>query len=56
MSEQNTNKSQTFQRCPNVVVTPHVAFDSVEAVYRILKTTVDNINSFLEGNIINKVN
>lgn len=41
---------------PNVIVTPHVAFDSVEAVYRILKTTIDNINGYLSGNIINKVN
>ncbi|MDD3014127.1 MAG: NAD(P)-dependent oxidoreductase [Candidatus Gastranaerophilales bacterium] len=41
---------------PNVIVTPHVAFDSVEAVYRILKTTIDNINGYLSGNVINKVN
>jgi len=40
----------------NVVVTPHVAFDSVEAVYRILKTTIDNINAYMSGNVINRVN
>jgi len=41
---------------PNVIVTPHVAFDTVEAVYRILKTTIDNINGYMSGNVINKVN
>lgn len=41
---------------PNVIVTPHVAFDSYEAIQRILDTTINNINGFLSGNIINKVN
>ena len=41
---------------PNVIVTPHVAFDSQEAIQRILFTTVENIKAFLSGNIINKVN
>ena len=30
----------------NVILTPHMAFDSVEAVERILQTTVDNIIAF----------
>jgi D-lactate dehydrogenase len=30
----------------NVILTPHMAFDSVEAVERILQTTVDNILAF----------
>jgi D-lactate dehydrogenase len=34
---------------PNVVVTPHIAFNSREAVQRILKTTVENIKYFLKG-------
>ncbi|HLD27487.1 MAG TPA: NAD(P)-dependent oxidoreductase [Patescibacteria group bacterium] len=34
---------------PNVVVTPHIAFNSREAVERILKTTVENIKYFLKG-------
>jgi len=41
---------------PNVVVTPHIAFDTKEAVKRILQTTVLNINSYIEGRIINRVN
>ncbi len=33
----------------NVILTPHMAFDSVEAVERILQTTVDNIAAFENG-------
>ena len=40
---------------PNVIITPHIAFDTVEAVHRILQTTIDNINGYIQGNIINKV-
>lgn len=39
----------------NVIITPHIAFDSVEAVERILQTTVDNINSFSAGSATNIV-
>ncbi len=34
---------------PNVVVTPHSAFNTREAIARITATTVDNIASFLSG-------
>ncbi len=33
----------------NVVITPHIAFNSREAVGRILSTTVDNLLAFLGG-------
>jgi D-lactate dehydrogenase len=39
----------------NVVITPHIAFDSREALQRILETTVHNIASFLAGVPINVV-
>jgi len=39
----------------NVVITPHIAFDSREALRRILETTVQNIHSFLDGTPINVV-
>lgn len=38
----------------NTIITPHIAFNSVDAVERILQTTLDNINSFVEGKIINR--
>ena len=39
----------------NVVITPHIAFDSTEALQRILETTVSNIAGFLSGSPINLV-
>lgn len=44
-------------RLRNVVVTPHSAFNTREAVSRILETTVDNIESYIQGegrNIVNR--
>ena len=40
----------------NVVITPHIAFNSREAVLRIPETTVENIRAFLEGQSRNVVN
>ena len=37
-------------RLPNVIVTPHSAFNTREAVQRIIHTTVANIEAFLSGN------
>ncbi len=42
-------------RYPNVVVTPHVAFFSREAVRRVLEITANNIRSFLAGHPQNVV-
>lgn len=39
----------------NVIITPHNAFNSVEALQRILETTVDDVKGFLRNKIINKV-
>jgi len=41
--------NSTLLNHPNVIVTPHIAFNSYEAVERINRTTVDNINSFIRG-------
>ena len=37
------------------IITPHVAFNSIDAVHRILKTTLDNIEAFMNGRIENNV-
>ncbi len=39
----------------NVVVTPHIAYNTQEAQNRILNITINNINSFFKGKIINSV-
>ena len=39
----------------NVVFTPHVAFNSIEAFQRLLDTTAENIRAFLAGEPVNTV-
>jgi len=48
-------RNQRLLERPNIVFTPHVAFNSVEAVERMNKTTVDNIRAFATGKPINLV-
>ena len=40
---------------PRVIVTPHLAFNTTEAVERILDTTIDNIRGFATGSPTNIV-
>ncbi|NVN10812.1 NAD(P)-dependent oxidoreductase [Nguyenibacter vanlangensis] len=40
---------------PNVIVTPHNAYNTQEAFRRIVETTIANIRAFAEGNPINLV-
>lgn len=40
---------------PNVIITPHIAFNTREAVERLLNTSVENILAFIEGNPQNLV-
>ena len=39
----------------NVVITPHSAFYTREALQRILDTTIENVNSFSKGKVLNNV-
>src|SRR3989338_7099397 len=57
-SQQNINlKTLLYDhiliRHPKVIVTPHNAFNSKEAMERILNTTIENIKSFIENKPIN---
>ena len=42
-------------KMPNVVMTPHIAFYTKEAVAEILKVTAENIKGYMAGNLINLV-
>lgn len=44
-----------LKEMPNVLLTPHIAYNTVEALLRICATTSENITGFLEGNISNRV-
>ena len=39
----------------NVIITPHNAFNSEEALLRIISTTISNVKSFLKGRCKNKI-
>lgn len=51
----NTIVNSKLLKHKNVIVTPHVAFNSTDAVRRILDTTIKNIESFADGKVINSV-
>ena len=44
-----------LMKMPNVLITPHNAFNSQEALERILKTTIENIKGFISGKPVNLV-
>jgi D-lactate dehydrogenase len=48
-------QNHILMKMPNVLITPHNAFNSKEAIERILMTTIENIKKFLEGNPMNLV-
>ena len=39
----------------NVIITPHNAFNSIEALNRILNTTIDNVSAYLRKKPVNIV-
>lgn len=47
--------NHVLQRRNNVIITPHVAFNSNEALRRILDTTIENVRSFLGNSAHNTV-
>lgn len=45
-----------LQQLPNVIITPHIAYNTKEAINRILETVMSNIDSFAQGVVDNNVN
>lgn len=48
-------QNHILMKMPNVLITPHNAFNTQEAMERILDTTFKNIESYIEGNPLNLV-
>lgn len=48
-------ENHVLLRQKNVIITPHNAFNSKEAIERILETTILNIESFLKNKPLNKI-
>lgn len=51
----NLAETEALLRLPQVIVTPHSAYNTIEAVGRINKITADNIIKFWYGEVPNKV-
>ncbi len=51
----NTIINARLLQMKNVIITPHIGFNSIDAVHRILHTTLENINHFCAGNVQNSV-
>ncbi len=51
----NVLQNNILLRKPNVYITPHNAFNSREALHRILDTTIENIKGFLKKQLVNVV-
>ncbi len=52
---QKTVLNNRLMKSDNVIITPHIAYDTREAINRILNTAISNINAFVEGKIQNNV-
>lgn len=48
-------ENHALMKMPNVLITPHNAFNTEEALLRILHTTIENIRSYIAGNPKNLV-
>ena len=48
-------ENHILMKMPNVLITPHNAFNSKEALERILRTTIENIQSFFAGKPVNLI-
>ncbi|MGB4292804.1 MAG: D-2-hydroxyacid dehydrogenase [Bacteroidales bacterium] len=56
LSEEPPSPDNPLLKAKNCIITPHVAWATIEARQRLMKITVDNVRSFLEGKPVNVVN
>lgn len=52
---QQTILNTRLQQLDNVIITPHIAYNTHEAIHRILETTMTNICMFVDGHLQNSV-
>ena len=56
LSEEPMSKDCPLLNAPNCVITPHVAWAAKETRVRLLDIAVENLRSYMNGKVINKVN
>ena len=54
-TKEMTDLNHELIKMPNVMVSPHMAFYTYEAVVSIMQTTIENIEGFISGNLQNLV-
>ena len=55
LSEEPPRNGNILIGAPNCIITPHIAWQSVESRQRLIETTEQNIGSFIRGEINNRV-
>ncbi|KUJ95852.1 MAG: Lactate dehydrogenase-like oxidoreductase [Desulfonauticus sp. 38_4375] len=55
LSQEPPPANHPFFTCPNLHLTPHIAWATKEARQRLLDIAVDNLRSFLQGKVKNRV-
>ncbi|EKE04107.1 MAG: hypothetical protein ACD_20C00104G0001 [uncultured bacterium] len=50
----NTIMNHELLNMQNVIITPHIAYETIESVYEILDVTMEDIKGYLNQNIVNK--
>ncbi len=56
VSQEPIRPDNPLLKAPNVIITPHIAWATLEARKRLMKTTVGNVKAFLAGKPQNVVN
>ena len=55
-SKEPIEDSNQLLKLDNCIITPHISWAPIEARKRLMKTAVENLESFLKGNPVNTVN
>lgn len=56
VSQEPMRDGNSLLSAPNCLITPHIAWTTLEARRRLMKTTAENVTAFLSGRPINVVN